>query len=174
MIVYAGWALAGLIIAVLGLVNAVRSGRSRAHVSVVCMVLAAATGFWFGGRWITVAGDEVVGRMRFTRHRMQYDAIVAQVRQGHNTSGRAEQDGADYIVDVGPPIRVAFPQPGGILDNWEGIVWDPTGSVRAAQGWAFEGGTQHFSAPDDVKRLFGGDIVACEPVSGDYYRCWFT
>ena len=43
--------------------------------------------------------------------------------------------GVQFQVDAGPPRRVAFLQPGSILDNWEGVVYDPSGRVATATGW---------------------------------------
>ena len=71
-----------------------------------------------------------------------------------------------YEVDPGPPIRIAFPQPGGILDNWEAVIYDPTGKVLQAQGLE--------ATPPEISALFGGTLVQCEPIQESYYRCWFT
>jgi len=76
-----------------------------------------------------------------------------------------------YIVDVGPPVRVAFQTNPGLLDNWAGIVFDPTGKVMSAHGWDTAG---KFYAPDAVTKLFDGDIVECEPLVVHYYYCSFT
>jgi hypothetical protein len=59
----------------------------------------------------------------------------------------------------------------GFLDNWSGIVFDPTGAVMQADGWDAAG---KFRAPDAITKLFGGDIVSCSHILGDYYRCSFT
>jgi len=41
-----------------------------------------------------------------------------------------ESDGIDFRVDARPPVQVAFLQPGGIIDNWEGVVWDQGRAAR--------------------------------------------
>ena len=79
--------------------------------------------------------------------------------------------GTTFVLDTGPPIRVAFPFEGGILDNWEGIVYDPTDAVSQAKGFTQN---NEFTAPDNIKSLFGGDIVACSPMTTHYYHCTFT
>ena len=98
-----------------------------------------------------------------------YEAIVGRVMATGNARG-GEASGVQFEVDAGPPLRVAFPQPGGIIDNWEGVVWDPTDVVRSATGW--RDGT--YTASPVAKALFGGDLVACRHVIDHFYRCWFT
>jgi hypothetical protein len=77
------------------------------------------------------------------------------------------------MVDTGPPVRLAFPQPGGFLERWEGIVFDPTGEVMAARGWSYAGGIEDFTAPPRIKRLFGGLLLKCEHLEGKWYLCAF-
>ena len=78
------------------------------------------------------------------------------------------------MVDAGPPVRVAFPLPGGILDNWQGIVYDPTGVVLRTR--EFRRDWSNFDDPAllPVKRLFGGDVQHCESMGGPWYFCQFT
>jgi hypothetical protein len=121
---------------------------------------------------IAAAGDEFQFARRFARLKPQYEAIVAQaLAAGDGKDG--ETNGVRFTVDVGPPLRVAFPQPGGMLDNWEGVVWDPTGVVRSATGWR-NGIAGDYTASPAAKAFFGGDLVACRAVSDHFYRCWFT
>ncbi len=68
----------------------------------------------------------------------------------------------DYDVEVGPPLRGAFPQPGGILDNWQGIVSDPSGSVPRASEFKSEFSNWNDPALQSVKKLFGGDLFHCK------------
>ncbi|MEA3038187.1 MAG: hypothetical protein QOE79_700 [Sphingomonadales bacterium] len=68
-------------------------------------------------------------------------------------------------------MRVAF-DPEGIFDNWDGIVFDPTGEVMSARG--FDPVTGKFAAPDKITKLFGGDLLGCSRLSGAYYACAFT
>ena len=61
---------------------------------------------------IGAAGDEFQFSLRFARLKPQYEAIVAQaLAAGEVKDG--ETNGVRFTVDAGPPIRVAFPQPGG-------------------------------------------------------------
>lgn len=107
--------------------------------------------------------------------RGHYETIIAKVKRGHRSPGGMssfeEDGGVRYVVDDGPPIRVAF-NPEGMLDDWSGIIFDPTGEVMLAKG--FDAITGKFSAPDRVTKLFGGDLVSCRHLSGNYYDCSFT
>ena len=123
---------------------------------------------------LTRAGDAFLFTRRFTSLRTQYATLVAEVQSGATSPLTwGEENGIRFQVDSGPPIRVAFLQPGGILDNWEGVVYDPTGRVATATGWR-AGVAGNYTAAPDVLNVFGGALVACEPIEGAYYRCWFT
>jgi hypothetical protein len=108
-------------------------------------------------------------------NRGHYEEIIAKVKRGHRSpsanSSFEEDGGVEYVVDAGPPVRVAF-NPEGMLDNWSGIIFDPTGSVMLAKG--FDPKTGKFAAPDRVTKLFGGDLVGCRRLGGSYYDCSFT
>ncbi len=106
----------------------------------------------------------------FVNHN-HYEAIIAKARRNPTPSWFEEDGGVTYSVDVGPPIRVAF-NPAGFLDNWSGIIYDPTGDVMQANG--FDPVTGKFFAPDRVTKLFDGDLVNCRHLWGNYYDCSFT
>lgn len=121
------------------------------------------------------AGSYLGTSSRLIINRGHYEAIIAKAKMGQrspsNTTAFEEDAGVEYIVDDGPPVRVAF-NPAGLLDNWDGIIFDPTGDVTLANG--FDPVTGKFAAPDRVTKLFGGDLVACRHLWGDYYDCSFT
>jgi hypothetical protein len=98
---------------------------------------------------------------------------VKELAAARQVPERGSSGGVDFVVDAGPPRRVAFPQPGGIIDNWEGVIHDPSrgldGAVPPAGG--VRGG---FSPPPELVRVFGGSLLACRPVRDHFYRCWFT
>lgn len=102
----------------------------------------------------------------------RYSTIAAAPQSHHEQADVwLKAHGTDYVLAHGSPRRVAFPMPGGFLDNWDAIVVDPTDRVAAATGLTREG---DFTAPSDVKSLFGGDLVACTHMTGHFYRCSFT
>ena len=136
-----------------------------APLSLLLPVAGALHLMWSGG----FVGDW----SRLMVNRAEYERIIAAVRanpgdpdQGHRMSAK----GITYVVDIGPPVRVAF-NPEGLLDNWSGIVFDPTGDVMLADGFDENG---VFAAPERITRLFGGDLVSCRRLSGDFYQCGFT
>jgi hypothetical protein len=93
-----------------------------------------------------------------------YSRTVDVVTESPRPGVHRQAHDIEYIVDVGPPIRLAFPKDG-IIDNWRGVVYDPTDVVARAQG---------FSAPAEITALFGGDLVSCRHLYRHYYFCGFT
>jgi len=102
----------------------------------------------------------------------RYALIIAKARKAHQAEWYAEDAaGVTYSVDMGPPVRVAF-EPAGMLDNWSAIIYDPTGEMLLADG--FDPETGKFRAPDSITKVFGGDLVSCKRLWGDYLTCSFT
>lgn len=111
----------------------------------------------------------------FFTKRSQLEKIVTLAEDGQfdpTAPGFHDHEGTDFLVDSGPPVRIAFKLPGGLLDNWSSVIYDPTGEVTRAAG--FDPGLGAFKAPDSITRLFGGDLLFCRPMRGDFYRCQFT
>jgi hypothetical protein len=111
----------------------------------------------------------------FLNNRSDYEEVVRLAQEGRfdaNVRDYQEHDGTTFMLDAGPPRRVAFPMPGGFLDNWSGVIYDPTGDVMLADGFDSESG--EFTAPDRVTKLFYGDIVSCKHMLDSFYSCSFT
>ena len=173
---WAGYGLFGAGLLIAALVRLANPALRRGAVAALALALSFAALMWFGGWWgLARIGDAVEFRLRFARLEPRYAALVpGLLRDAPATSGYQKWGGVTVVVDSGPPKRLAFLQPGGIIDNWEGIVHDPTGAVAQARGWRYDRGEQEFTSPPAVRGLFGGDIVRCEHVRGPWYRCWFT
>jgi hypothetical protein len=154
------------------------AARSWHALSTPAVALVGVALVWMAESPLRRVGGEAVFHWRFSRARPTYDMIVAEtLRQpppdtSHVPWVNLDHGDVEYSVDLGPPVRIAFVQPGGIIDNWEGIVYDRSGAVRAATGWKNAAG--QFSAPPELVWLFGGDLLECRPVVDHYYRCWFT
>ena len=123
--------------------------------------------------FLHLVGSGWVFALRFHLNKRYYEAAVARVK----AAAPAQRDkvaGRDCNVDHGPPLRIAFIEPGGFLDNYTAIVYDPTGLVMKAN--QFKGDWSNWEEPKlaHVKQLFGGDLVWAEPVGGPWYRCGFT
>ncbi|WP_010543089.1 hypothetical protein [Sphingomonas elodea] len=113
----------------------------------------------------------VVGTLsRLALNQSRYERIIAKARKHGPGEWRGEEDGVSFTTDPGPPLRVAF-NPAGFLNNWAGIIYDPTGDVMLAKGFDAKG---RFAAPERVTKLFGGDLVGCRHLWGAYYSCSFT
>ena len=115
----------------------------------VAMVLLASPLVWLG----LAAGDLA----RLAVNRDLYETIIAENRTTTRAVSSEDRDDVRYRVDAGPPIRVAF-NPEGLLNNWSGIVFDPTGEVMLADGLD----------------LFGGNLVGCRHLWDSYYKCSFS
>lgn len=123
--------------------------------------------------WPALAGGNFFGTaMRLFANQSLYEAIIETERRAASSrsTGYRTFNGVTYAVDHGPPLRVAF-NPEGMLDNWSGIIFDPTHQVMLADGMDRDG---RFRAPPHVTELFGGDLVSCRHLWGDYFHCGFT
>ncbi|HEY8573656.1 hypothetical protein [Phenylobacterium sp.] len=136
-------------------------GRRDALLTGVGLVVVAAALVAWGGQLGTIGV-----RLRFMLHRAEYEAVTAQV-----SAGARPRASVGYQVDPGPPPRVAFVWDG-LGDNWNGVVWDPSGVVATARGWGERPGD--YTASPEAKKLFGGDLVGCTHLRGAWYHCGFT
>lgn len=120
---------------------------------------------------VLVFGNFVGDLTRLGVNQSHYGAIIAKAERDQQPAWFKDDNGVTYSVDVGPPLRIAF-NPEGFLDNWSGIIYDPTGDVMLADG--FDPKTGKFAAPERITKLFDGDLVACRHLWGAYYSCTFT
>lgn len=172
--VVALWLLVGLCLLVLFATRSIRGGSRDARRAAALLILAG-VGSWVGGERLQGWGARWLQHTRFESRLPAYEATVAALQRrplpgGWHRNGPA----GGFAVDSGPPLRVAFPWPGGIVDNWQGVVHDPTGRVLQAQ--RFRRDWSNFADPalQPVKRLFGGDMYHCEHLRGPWYFCRFT
>lgn len=170
-LIYLIFALAG-VVAMASIVACSVSGRHFLSGIVVMGFPLVGGALWFMSPTLQDFGTTQIRSYRFNRDLPKYEEIIRDLDV--ESESFVMKDEISFRIDNGPPLRIAFVQPGGLLDNWEGVVFDPTGEVLKAQGWVENSGRQAFSAPDHIVRLFGGDIVSCKPIQGHYYRCWFT
>lgn len=173
---WAAYAALGVGLIVAARVRLGRPQLQRAGIAAMALAVSFAAVLWLGGwRQLARAGDALEFRLRFSRVEPRYAALVPELlRDTGAAPDYRHRAGVTFVVDSGPPKRLAFLQPGSFLDNWEAIVYDPTGAVGSARGWRYDRGEQEFTAPPEVRRLFGGDMVVCDHVRGPWFRCWFT
>ena len=85
-----------------------------------------------------------------------------------NSTGRVDK-GSGH-TETGPPKLHAFYWQRGIIDNWSGVVYDPTGRIERindSNGW--DEVQDH-----ELAGLFGGLYYRCQNVGDGWYICWFT
>ena len=129
------------------------------------------------GGWVHfLGGKDWVFRARFWCVQSCYEAKLARVLEAVATDGNADALKLDDLaeVDKGPPVRVAFYWNRRVIDNWVGLVYDPTGEVMRVN--AFKSDWSNWHAPElaTIKSLFGGDLFRALHLSGHWYLCWFT
>jgi hypothetical protein len=79
----------------------------------------------------------------------------------------------DYCIDQGPPVRIAFVW-GGHLDNWYGVVYDPTGKVLEATKSGISWLSWNDHSFTNVKKLFGSGLISAEHLTDSWYFCDFN
>jgi len=156
--------LAGGVVAVLAVGRAIRERSVIGFATAALIFAIGALG------WLTPKGKDLGARFKFMREKSEYVSIVAQMTNGGEASGLGHR----VTIDEGPPLRVAFSW-GGIIDNWRGVVHDPTGEVLKAnildlKSWSNRDDPNYAS----VAGLFGGTLIRAQHLEGDWYLCWFT
>jgi hypothetical protein len=123
---------------------------------------------------LSVAASKLGVQLRLLAYKSDYERIIAAVRsgdlRGSGPFNAGTFDGIDFMVENEPSLRIAFPVDG-LVDNWWAYVYDPSGAIAAAQGFT---PTHAFSAPPEIRGLFGGDLVSCIPIGDDFFSCGFT
>jgi hypothetical protein len=154
-------------IAIWSLVEAVPRSRSRQNVVALAGVLSL-IGVAYGSDVLKDAGTY----FRFLRLRSGYTEIVSHLQAG-TIAADGMRDGISYQSAAGLELRIAF-RWGGTLDNWSGVVYDPTGLVM--QSNEFLPDWSNWLEPElaQVKGLFGGDLRAAQHLQGHWYFCLFT
>ena len=153
------WVALGLVLIVIAIVFWVKRRRRT-----VFPILLIASGILF----FFTSGFRVG---RFVLFQIRKDRYETLLREVETTRKICEGEGA---IDNGPPLRYVFYWERGVSDNWVGLVYDPSGEVMKAN--QFKSDWSNWDAPElqEVKSLFGGDMLDSEHVEGPWYICWFT
>ncbi len=110
----------------------------------------------------------------FIKNVKNYEKIIPEITaagygykgEGRNFVYRKQTANKEAVsVDTGPPLRLAFSYPGGILGNWCAAVYDKSGEVMIINDK---------SRRHEMKGLFGGDMTVCRPLEKYWYYCCFT
>ncbi|WP_137886532.1 hypothetical protein [Pseudomonas sp. 2FE] len=140
--------LFGILIFVASLFIIIKS-RSRASTLAALITCTA----WIV--WLLAPLDLLGVYAKFWLERPQYELAVAEVVAGKQPDCVTSKF-CQY--ESGSPVPLAFPWEG-IIDNWIGIVYDPSGDVQDAERF---------------KNIFGGDLLECNHLSGPFFLCSFT
>lgn len=116
-------------------------------------------------------------RFHLLIHEEEYLHVVDSFKNGKPGTCElswCELDGIQYSVDkLSDPIFV-FRFGDGILDNWRGIIYDPSGDVKKAEVFYREGKSWNSSEYSKLKSVFGGDLIQVQHIRGPFYLGTFT
>jgi len=172
------WAIDAIIIG-LGLISVIkliiilRKKRNRFAAILLCALLAIG-GISYGTDLVKDLGL----RLRFQRLKPAYSEIIEKINSGEMT-GEGTHLGIRYESETDPVLRVSFSW-GGIIDNWYGIIYDPSGKIMRINESDFKFTDQDPGTPKDDKELgkirmvFGGVLYKAERLGDHWYLCWFT
>ena len=162
------WVVIGLLFLLIRLWEARRAATRRTafasagQIVFVGLLVAAVSPF------LAQVGARVTESLRFTRLQPIYEKVVAEVEKTSLPRGRHQRGDLVYLVEPGPPLRLAFPWPGATATSWCGAIHDPSRGVTRI-GSGAEG-----ADIDALRALFGGVLTDCTELGENYYLCCFT
>lgn len=167
------WSFSGLCLLLFLLWRIWKARRPRGPLIAAATIALAWAMVVFAGDPVGWAGT----KWRFGQLKPDYLALIAELREDPGLDDDNWRSAAfgSYRVSAGPSLRVAFLWPGGAIDNWSGVIYDPTGFVMEAN--RFKADFSNWFDPDlaEVKGVFPGEtLFGCRPLEGPFYFCWFT
>lgn len=172
------WAIDAVIIG-LGLISVIqliiilRKKRNLSAAILLCALLAIG-GISYGTDLIKDLGL----RLRFQRLKPAYSEIIEKL-----SSGKIPNQGTyheiRYESETDPVFRVSFSW-AGIVDNWYGIIYDPSGKIMRVNESDPRSKSQDPGAPKidkelgKIRMVFGGLLYKAEKLGDHWYLCWFT
>lgn len=164
---FLSWAVTPFLLLPAALWHAVRPDRRRRGLLLAIVVVVGA---WIQAQIFLAAGSSA-DRLYFWRQVDRYERLLGRSDLDAGKPRWQCIEGVMVVVQPGEPRRVAFPLPGGLLDNWRGVVYDPSGEamrVNALEKWSDQW------RDDPVAGWFGGDMVECRHLRDHFYLCSFT
>jgi hypothetical protein len=169
------WAFTGLVLGVRRLLQARDPARRSRSLRDVLLLAGCAIGVLVLYWPLQSLGSRVRINRQFNAFRPTYDSIVARLPDHVEGVSLLTGPTGEYFIDPGRPVRVAFVlPPGRFIDNWCGVVYDPSGQVLVANHFDGNWKTWHDQVPTEIIELFGGDLLGCSKLEGFYYHCCFT
>ncbi len=171
------WAIDAIIIG-LGLISVIqliiilRKKRNRFAAILLCALLTIGS-ISYGTDLIKDLGL----KLRFYRLKPAYSEIVEKLNSG-KIPGEGTHLGIRYESETDPVFRVSFSW-GGIIDNWYGIIYDPSGKIMRCNESDPRFPDQGSEVPEDkelsqIRMVFGGLLYKAEHLGGHWYLTWFT
>ncbi len=155
--------------------------RNRDLIMIVSLVGLLLVGvISYGTNFTTDLGD----KLRFLRYEKKYVQIIEKI-ETKKISSNGSLNGISYDTEVDPAMRVSFSW-GGIIDNWRGIIYDPTNELsKIAENNQIHinsgdrnsltpADEQYIKETTELKLLFGGVIYKVKKMGNNWYLCWFT
>jgi hypothetical protein len=171
------WAIDAVIIG-LGLISVIqliiilRKKRNLSAAILLCALLAIG-GISYGTDLIKDLGL----RLRFQRLKPAYSEIIEKLSSG-KIPGEGNYLGTRYESETDPVFRVSFSW-AGIVDNWYGIIYDPSDKImRVNESDPFKsrdpGSPKVDKELEKIRMVFGGLLYKAERLGDHWYLCWFT
>ena len=114
-------------------------------------------------------------KLRFYQFKPTYSEIVDKLNlEKMPDEGRHRE--INYKSETDPVFRVSFSW-GGIIDNWCGIVYDPSGKImrcNESDPRFPDQGPKDDEELNKIRIIFGGVLYKAEKLSDHWYLCWFT
>jgi hypothetical protein len=165
------WFDVALIAVGLGLIGSVhwalsRSQKAWRNVVVVAVITIGSVAY------LTDVFDGAGARFRFWRLQDDYAEIVKLI-EDRTLPLNGTYNGIDFQTEKGSELRMAFSW-GGILDNWYGVVYDPTGLVLQVNADRTDSPQARAPGSRNANELFGGVLYSARPLGGHWYMCYWT
>jgi hypothetical protein len=144
----------------LGITGTIFGIMQRSRI-LLAVTLAMGTISILGG--LTPFGTTFSAWCKLSREKEKYQVVIDKLAAGADKTSV----GHSVIVDDGPTLRVAFVWDG-LIDNWYGAIYDPSGEVMKANTRKSSGSSSR------VRQLFGGELIRARHLGGDWYFCGFT
>ena len=171
------WAIDAIIIG-LGLISVIQLiiilRKKRNRFAAICLAaLLTIGGISYGTDLIKDLGL----RLRFHRLKPAYSEIIEKLNCG-KIPGEGKHLGTKYESETAPAFRASFSW-GGIIDNWYGIIYDPSGKIMRCNEFdpRFPDQTPKVKEDEELSQIrmaFGGLLYKAESLGGHWYLCWFT
>jgi hypothetical protein len=149
--------VSGVVGTVMAIIRCYRRRRlvssGRIHWRVAALPLLVMMLLWFS--WLMMPLKQLGIYSRFWLEYEQYEQAVQQWQAGHEPACVGTQ--ACELARLGPyPLVFRW---GGFLDNWWGVIYNPSIMPIDAQ---------------QQRQAFGGDMMGCQQLSAVYWLCSFT